>query len=155
MFFIVVFLQHVIQQHRALLYMPPQSPAYSLKYHGSLLLHITQVSSIVQSVRSNSWHPLRLWQNPVSLGTVINKNQYHAVDTYYVTLHGWLPGAMPDQRENWDFLRHLSSIYPQLTLTSRELFLIYNQGNILPSLQTRKKLELPRDSTTWLLVLQS
>ena len=42
-------------------------------------------------------------------------------------------------------------IQPQLIFTTRELPLIRYQGDILSSLQNWEKLELPCDSSTWLL----
>ena len=42
-------------------------------------------------------------------------------------------------------------IQPQLIFTTRELPLIRYQRDILPSLQNWEKLELPCDSSTWLL----
>ena len=42
-------------------------------------------------------------------------------------------------------------IQPQLIFKTRELPLIRYQGDILPSLQTWEKVELPCHSSTWLL----
>ena len=97
--FMLVFQQHIIQQHRTLLHMPPQSPAY-LQYVGLTRCLVCQITFVA---------PTQIIAKFSLIGQCDKKNHYPAADVFFVTLHGWFLGVMPCQRANSTskvFLRH-------------------------------------------------